>query len=105
MNSEEITISFKKEAAEESKKKVGENIFDKAARTIFYIFGFLLPLWVLPITIFPLELNKAYLAYFLIIFSFLLWLVGRVKTNFINLPKSFFLISLVLLFFCELTNG
>jgi len=97
MNSEEITISFKKEAAEESKKKVGENIFDKAARTIFYIFGFLLPLWVLPITIFPLELNKAYLAYFLIIFSFLLWLVGRVKTNFINLPKSFFLISLVLL--------
>ncbi|MBI2628384.1 MAG: tetratricopeptide repeat protein [Candidatus Niyogibacteria bacterium] len=101
MESEEISIPLKKEAAEDYsadfKKEAGENIFDKTARTIFYVLGFLLPLWILPITASPLELNKAYLTYFLVIFALFFWLAGRIKTSSIDLPKSFFFFSLVLL--------
>ena len=90
MESEETIVSFKKEEA-------GENIFDRTARIIFYALGFLLPLWILPIAASPLEFNKAYLVYFLVIFTFFFWLAGRVKAGFVSLPGNFFLVLLALL--------
>lgn len=67
------------------------NLFSKLAGVsplLFYAAIFLLPLWTLPYTIFPLELNKSYLAYFLIILSALLYLGFVLKMGRLVLPKN-----------------
>lgn len=69
------------------------SLYDKMARVALYGLGLLAPLWVLPITAMPVELNKAYLVYFLISAAFVLWLVGRVRESAFIFPKSAFLLT------------
>lgn len=96
MEEEKISITMTKEEAVEKSsfsepekaEGVRDIIYNKVARVIFYVLAFLLPLWVLPATPFPLDANKAYLAYFLILIAFIAWLIGRIKEGGVVLPKS-----------------
>ncbi|MEK7647141.1 MAG: tetratricopeptide repeat protein [Patescibacteria group bacterium] len=94
-----ITVADKEAVANNSfadSEKAGsasDSIYNKVARVIFYVLAFLLPLWVLPVTPFPLDANKAYLAYFLILIAFIAWLIGRIKEGELVLPKSVILAS------------
>ncbi|MBI5045757.1 MAG: tetratricopeptide repeat protein [Candidatus Niyogibacteria bacterium] len=111
MTEENVSISIEQEAmakssAVDSEKAGGpptgqagmlDSIYNKVARIIFYVLAFLLPLWVLPVTPFPLDANKAYLAYFLVLVAFIAWLIGRVKEGVLVLPKSVILASFGLL--------
>ena len=53
-----------------------------------YVAFFLLPLWVLPFTASPLDLNKIYLAYFLFMLAAVFWFAHSLKTGRVVLPKN-----------------
>lgn len=71
--------------------------WETTGRTALYLLAFLLPLWALPITVAPLGLNKVFLAYVLILVAFVAWLVGRIQTGVVILPKNYLALALVLL--------
>ncbi|OGZ30389.1 MAG: hypothetical protein A2931_04070 [Candidatus Niyogibacteria bacterium RIFCSPLOWO2_01_FULL_45_48] len=73
------------------------SFWDKAGLWALYLLGLFLPLWVLPITSNPLYTNKIALSYFLIIFSFLCWLIGRINSGSVVLPKNYLALALVLM--------
>jgi cytochrome c-type biogenesis protein CcmH/NrfG len=90
---EEYHSTDGEEIIKESHPHSGEesSLYDKMARAALYAIGFLAPLWVLPITAMPVEINKAFLVYFLISAAFILWLVGRVRESVLVFPKSGFI--------------
>ena len=53
-----------------------------------YAAFFLLPLWVLPFTASPLDLNKIYLAYFLFMLAAVFWFAHSLRTGRVVLPKN-----------------
>lgn len=75
----------------------GKNYYDGLARALLYALGFILPFWALPITELPVEINKTYLAYFLTLSAFILYLAGRIREGEIILPKSGFIFGTVAL--------
>lgn len=80
-------------------------LWDRVGRVALYLLGFLLPFWALPITANPLGLNKVALAYFLILVSFLAWLIGRIKDGKVVLPKNFLALALVVLVLVWTVSG
>ncbi|MBI5742408.1 MAG: tetratricopeptide repeat protein [Candidatus Niyogibacteria bacterium] len=72
-----------------------DSLYDKLARALLYVLGFLLPLWALPMTAMPVEINKAYLAHFLILGAFVLWLFGRIRESAFTIPKSGFVFAAI----------
>lgn len=69
---------------------------DKLSYWLFLALGFLLPLWFLPFGFSP-ETNKAYFAYFIFLFIFIFWLVGRIKRGRLEFSKNWIFISLLFL--------
>lgn len=69
---------------------------DKLSYWLFLALGFLLPLWFLPFGFSP-ETNKAYLAYFILLFAFIFWLVGRINQGRLTFSKNWIFISLLFL--------
>ena len=78
---------------------------DNISRLGIYLLGFLLPLWVLPVTSNPLGINKVVLAYFLILFSLAVWLIGRIKTRRLALPKNYLSLALIILVLVAAVSG
>jgi len=55
---------------------------------LFYLAVFLLPIWTLPLTIFPVELNKSYLTSFLVILAGVLYLSFILRGGRLSLSKN-----------------
>ncbi|MFA6096175.1 MAG: tetratricopeptide repeat protein [Candidatus Paceibacterota bacterium] len=68
------------------------------SRTIFLFVIFLTPLFFLPLTILPVEINKQYMALFLVIFSFTFYLLNAISTKTIIFPRSIFAILVLAVF-------
>src|SRR3989338_8955940 len=58
-----------------------------------YAAFFLLPLWVLPFTASPLDLNKIYLAYCLFMLAAVFWFAHSLRTGRVVLPKNLAFLS------------
>jgi len=76
--------------------------WQKIAKICLYILTGLLPLFFLPITIAPVEINKQMLATILVLVAFLCYLIDSLNRRAIRYPKS--LISLGVLIFLILTG-
>ncbi|MDP3784494.1 MAG: tetratricopeptide repeat protein [bacterium] len=61
---------------------------------LFYLALFLIPLWALPYTISPVDLNKSYLAYFLVILAAVSYLGLSLRSGRVVIPKNLILILL-----------
>jgi tetratricopeptide (TPR) repeat protein len=76
-----------------------ESILSRAGRLIYFGFIVLLPIWFLPITTAPIDLNKAFLAGVMLIGALMLSIGGMLQEGRIRFLKSrFFSVSLLLLF-------
>lgn len=78
-----------------AEKPLSFSLWDRAGRWSVYLLGFLVPFWVLPLTSNPLGTNKVALSYLLIIVAFLCWLVGRINTGTVTLPKNYLALTLI----------
>ena len=77
--------------------QVGADIWQKIAKVCLYVLVGLLPLFFLPITIVPVEINKQILTTILVLACFLCYLIHSLNNRKIVYPKS--LISLSILIF------
>jgi len=81
----------------------GDITLDKAVQRLIYVLVFLLPLWFLPVTINSVEFNKQVLLVFLVVVTFILWLIKilnqgeiRWKGSILNILLGVFLVIYVL---------
>ncbi|PIR70279.1 MAG: hypothetical protein COU46_02375 [Candidatus Niyogibacteria bacterium CG10_big_fil_rev_8_21_14_0_10_42_19] len=79
--------------------------WDNLSKWVFYIFVGLAPVLFLPVTIAPVEINKAYISYFLVLVSFIFWLLGRVQEGKVRIPKAHILGLVVLLAIVAFVSG
>ena len=79
--------------------------WDRAGQIAIYLLGFLVPLWVLPITAAPLETNKVFLAYLLILAALLAWLLSRIKSGSVILPQNYLALGLVFMVVAWAVSG
>ncbi|MBI4114819.1 MAG: tetratricopeptide repeat protein [Candidatus Niyogibacteria bacterium] len=75
------------------------------ARIFFYAIVALIPLWMLPLTILPMELNKAFLFSCLLLLAFIAWLIGRIQDGEFLLPTHFLALALALLVAVSVVSG
>jgi len=73
---------------------MNETIWENIPRYLFLFLIFLLPLLVLPYTVFPLEINKAFLFYAVTILATLAWLISILQKASFRIPKSAALLAL-----------
>lgn len=71
--------------------------FARAMQYFFLLLVFLLPLWALPLTQFPVLLNKSLLIYLIIIVGGVLWLVSVMKNGFVRVYGNTLFLALVAL--------
>lgn len=100
---------FEESAVEEttfiSRVAVPADIWQKIAKNCLYILTGLLPLFFIPLTIAPIDLNKQILAAILISAAFLCYLIGSLNRREIVYPKSFVGVGVLgLLFFVFLSS-
>ncbi len=81
----------------QNEKLMNTNIWENISRIVFGIFIFLLPLWVLPTTAYPLEINKVYLTFVFSSIAAVLWLIGFIQTGEIKIPKSLLLLAMIII--------
>jgi len=81
----------------------GSVTLEKVIQKLVYILVFLLPIWFLPITINSVEFNKQVLLVFLVVITFILWLIkilnqGELnwKSNILNIFLGIFLVVYIL---------
>ena len=93
--------TYQEEVGPPPEEQTGEDqsrfSWEALSRLMVYLLVGLTPLWFLPTTVFPLELNKAYLAYMLIVASFVFWLLARIQEGRMRLPKNYIALALVAL--------
>ncbi|MEK7566930.1 MAG: tetratricopeptide repeat protein [Patescibacteria group bacterium] len=80
-----------------TEKIMAYSFWDDIGRWSVYLLGFLVPILALPYTSSPLTTNKVALSYFLIIFAFFCWLIGRINTGTVILPKNYLALALALM--------
>ena len=90
---------------ERSSEDRGRFSWEALSRLMVYLLVGLTPLWFLPVTVFPLELNKAYLAYMLIVASFVFWLLARIQEGRMRLPKNYIALALMALVAAVFLSG
>jgi len=81
----------------EAQNRGDRNNWEKVARTCLYLMIFLVPLFFLPLTRAPLEINKQVLAIILVLIAFFCYLIYSLKKRVIAYPRS--LLSLGILLF------
>lgn len=81
----------------DAETKIGISVWDKALKYAFIALTFLVPVFVLPFTIFPLEINKAFLSFMGIAVIAVLWLINFIQKGKVKIPKSVVLLNLFLL--------
>lgn len=79
------------------KNETEKNVWNKALKYSFAALIFLVPVFALPYTIFPLEINKAILTFTGIAIIAILWLINFIQKGEIKIPKSFIFLNLFLL--------
>src|SRR3989344_4379765 len=67
---------------------MNETTLSNVSRYVFVFLMWILPIWLLPYTVFPLELNKAFLFYALVIIAFIFWLISVLQKAGFEIPKS-----------------
>jgi len=67
---------------------MNETTLSNVSRYVFVFLMLILPIWLLPYTVFPLELNKAFLFYALVIIAFIFWLISVLQKAGFEIPKS-----------------
>lgn len=75
-----------------------ENIVNKIIKISLYLLVFLLPIFFLPLTIFPVALNKQLLLVGICFLTSVLWLVKIIKTGKINLTWNKISLAVLILF-------
>ena len=73
---------------------MNESILENISRYAFLFLALILPIWLLPYTVSPLEFNKAFLFYIVAVFAGLLWLVSILQKAGLRIPKSAALLAL-----------
>lgn len=73
------------------------NIWEKIGRYAYIATVFLIPVFVLPVSFFPFEINKAYLTFTATAAIAILWLISFIYNGKIKIPKSAVLGMLVVL--------
>ena len=73
---------------------MNETTLGNISRYLFLFLIFLLPLLVLPYTVFPLEINKAFLFYAVTILAALAWFISILQKASFRIPKSAALLAL-----------
>ncbi len=81
------------------KKQEGSNFWLKISKFCLYILIFLLPLFFLPFTSYPVETNKQILSIFLISLSLIFYLVYCLENKKFFYPKSLLAIAVLVLLF------
>ncbi len=74
---------------------MNEKTLGNISRYAFLFLVFFLPLWVLPFTVFPLELNKAFLFYGITILAAIFWFISVLQKASFQIPKSAALLALL----------
>jgi len=108
---EDIHISFEEKSYQASAKNMSQDTegyfdgfrrnfmqsfsWDHISRMFMFIIVGLLPLWALPLTIFPIALNKSFLFSVLVLFAFITWLIGRIQQGEFSIPKHGLALALV----------
>lgn len=83
---------------EETISKFQDGKLAKLGRIIFLLFVFLTPMFFLPLTMLPVEINKQFMALSLVILSFVLFLSNAISTKTIIFPRSFFAVIVLFIF-------
>ncbi len=65
-----------------------QNIYELASKWCLYLAVFLTPLFFLPFTLFPVNLNKQFLLTSLVIIAFIIWLIGGIAKKELIYAKS-----------------
>ncbi len=76
---------------------IPDSFWDRFGKWSLYFLAFLIPIWILPFTANSLATNKVALSYFLIILALIFWLIGRINTGVVVLPRNYMAVALVLL--------
>ncbi len=84
---DEITAEFSEESPLEEDTKNG--IFFKISQWCILAIAFLLPVWFLPLTISPVELNKVFMVSFLIVVALICYLFDTIFKGKINIGSHF----------------
>lgn len=71
-----------------------ETIWENLSRYAFLFLALFLPIFILPYTIFPLELNKAFLFYIVTLIAGIFWLISILQKASFKIPKSIVLLAL-----------
>lgn len=80
-----------------SEVKPSKDFLEKIGRTSLYLLIFLLPLFFLPLTIAPVEINKQVLAIILISIAFLCYLIRSLRSRVVVYPKSLLSLAVLIL--------
>jgi len=86
---------FENEVEDEENPR--NNLLEKIAKICLYLFIFLSPLFFLPLTIAPIEINKQVFAGFLILIAFISYLIYSLETKRIVYPKNLISLAVVIL--------
>ncbi|MDA1335074.1 MAG: tetratricopeptide repeat protein [bacterium] len=98
INYENDIVSFEEEVIVEESELTEESILTRAGRFLFYTFLVFFPLWVLPVSTGPVDINKGYFAAITLIGSLMLTLGGVLQEGRVRLLASrIYLASFVLL--------
>ncbi len=73
---------------------MNETIWENISRYAFLFLIIALPIWVLPLTGFPLELNKSFLFYGVTILAAIFWFISVLQKASFKIPKSAVLLAL-----------
>lgn len=88
----------KKSISEESfKERFLNNPWEKIAKVSLYLLIFLTPLFFLPLTINPIEINKQMLALILVFIAFLCYLIRSINSRTIIYPRNLLSLAVLIL--------
>lgn len=73
---------------------MNETIWENISHYAFLLLILILPIWLLPLTISPLELNKAFLFYAITILAAIFWFISVLQKASFKIPKSASLLAL-----------
>jgi tetratricopeptide (TPR) repeat protein len=72
---------------------MNETMWENISRYAFLLLVFILPLWLLPYTSFPLDFNKAFLFYAITIVAAVFWFISILQNASFKIPKSFAILA------------
>jgi len=90
-----IDVNIGKEISVSGETNVIGSKLSAVPKYIFWALAFILPIWILPLTISPLRTDKAYLLFVFVAAGSIFWIISRIQEGRISIPKSSILLSIV----------